>query len=232
MSQEEFNLLRSRFPKPHERYSNYIKHLDSSLCPLDKSEFNDLKKLFSIPYETYAEHNNRLKSYFKEPLSLENFRIEKSLRVLVGESFVDHVVRIIDIFYGANENTNYTPEVIGQLVNQGMESLEMDNFIDHMLTYPFNYDSFEKFCWRQENKFKAETDPLVKTYLWYSRMKNLLPKLSDDSIEDYQKRVKKDELELPYPGESLSTFKSRTEPKDSKGFSNSNIKYFNKLMSR
>ncbi|CAH1720552.1 unnamed protein product [Aphis gossypii] len=238
MSQEEFNLLRSRFPKPHERYSNYIKNLDSSLFPLDKSEFNDLKKLFSIPYETYAEHYNRLKSYFKEPLSPENFRIEKSLRVLVGESFIDHVVRIIDIFNGENGNTNCTQDVIIQLVNhQGMETLEVNNFIDHMLTYPFNYDSFEKFCSRQENKFKAETDPLVKTLSWYNRMKTLLPKLSDNTIEDYQKRVKEDKLEfpditlkqfyrhkygLPHPGELFSTFELRTKPKDS---NNSNIEF-------
>ncbi|XP_025205921.1 uncharacterized protein LOC112602179 [Melanaphis sacchari] len=222
-----------RFPKAPERYSNYKQRMQSiSLDPLDKSEFNNLKKLFSIPYETYNEHVDRLNSYSIEPLSLETFKKEKSLRVLVGETFADHKTRIMDIFINPELGLNtYTDSNVTKLINdEGIESLIVENFMDHVLTYPFNYDSFEKFCWRQNRKDSiADPDPLVKTQIWYDRMKKLLPKLNEN-IEIYRNRTKEDNLEfpeitlkqfyrhlyeLPHPAESFLTFDSRTQIKDS-----------------
>ncbi|XP_060853743.1 uncharacterized protein LOC132931772 isoform X2 [Rhopalosiphum padi] len=225
MSEKEFNLLISRFPKAPEIYHSYKQRLQLLFInPLDLNDFYDLKNLFSIPYETYDEHYKRLTSYSREPLSLDQFKKEKSLRVLVGETFTDHLTRIIDIYYPPEENSYTESNIITLSNNEGIETLKKDKFIDHVLTYPFNYDSFENFSWRQYTRNSdTNRDPNVTTRIWYDRMKKLLPGFHE-SIDIYRNRTKELEfpeitvkqfnrhiLEMPHPAETFLVYTSRTK---------------------
>ncbi|XP_026822363.1 uncharacterized protein LOC113560587 isoform X2 [Rhopalosiphum maidis] len=225
MSEKEFNLLNSRFPKAPENYYNYTQRLQLlSIKPLDLYDFYDLKNLFSMPYETYDEHCKRLTSYSREPLSLDEFKKEKSVRVLIGETFTDHLTRIIDIYYPSEENPYTESNIIKLSNNEGIETLKMNKFIDHVLTYPFKYDSFENFCWRHYTRNSdLNQNPNVTTQIWYDQMKKLLPGFHE-SIEIYRNRTKELEfpeitvkqfnrylLEMPHPAETFLVYISRTK---------------------
>ncbi|XP_060878889.1 uncharacterized protein LOC132951160 [Metopolophium dirhodum] len=228
MTEDEYRLWFLRLPKAPERYLNHIKTMiklkenNVEVEPLEKHEFDDLKNLFSIPYETYKEHYIRLKSYNLRKLTRNQFIREKAYRVLVGETYKSHVERIRQLF---NEpDYDLTKEKIVE--DHGIETLIPNNFAEHVLSYPFNYDTLKKFLSRQEIiKSDLDPDPLVKTEIWYKRMKNLLPRINEN-IQMFKERVKTYKLlfpeiteiqfyrhkyALPHPAESYTTFYSRTQ---------------------
>ncbi|XP_029343488.1 uncharacterized protein LOC115033768 [Acyrthosiphon pisum] len=152
MTEDEYRLWFLRLPKAPERYLNHkntmlkLKKIIVQVEPLEKNEFDDLKNLFSIPYETYEEHHDRLKNYKLRELKRDQFTREKAYRVLVGETYTSHVERIQKLFYELDYNL--TEEKI--IEDHGIETLLPNNFAEHVLSYPFNYDTSKKFLSRQE----------------------------------------------------------------------------------
>eukprot|EP00102_Acyrthosiphon_pisum_P023920 XP_016661130.1 PREDICTED: uncharacterized protein LOC100574565 [Acyrthosiphon pisum] len=228
MTEDEYRLWFLRLPKAPERYLNHkntmlkLKKIIVQVEPLEKNEFDDLKNLFSIPYETYEEHHDRLKNYKLRELKRDQFTREKAYRVLVGETYTSHVERIQKLFYELDYNL--TEEKI--IEDHGIETLLPNNFAEHVLSYPFNYDTSKKFLSRQETiTSNLDRDPLVETKIWYKRMKKLLPRLNEN-IKIFKERVKTYNLlfpeiteiqfdlhirALPHPAESYTTFYSRTQ---------------------
>ncbi|KAL4143998.1 hypothetical protein QTP88_006243 [Uroleucon formosanum] len=231
MKEEEYRLWFLRLPKAPERYSNHIQRMttlsnESSnvVKPLEKHEFHDLKNLFSISYETYDEHCSRFESYDLIKLTKDQFIKEKSYRVLVGEIYSSHVDRILQLFREQYIG-DYDSKKQKIIQEHGIESLIQENFVEHVLSYPFTYDTFEKFSSRQKNIISSFEPNPVKTKTWYDKMKKILPQISEN-IGEFKDRVKNYKLlfpeitqtqfnhhkqTLPYPGESSRTFYSRIE---------------------
>ncbi|XP_025407900.1 uncharacterized protein LOC112681797 [Sipha flava] len=223
MKENEFKTFKSRLPSVHERYKNYeLRNQD--IGPLCEFEFNDLKYQYSVSYENYIEHEQRMTDSFRKPLSLGVFSEEKSMRVLLGENYSEHFKKITQKYESYIGKLNDSKQIIEHMKYLGIETLDVDNFIEHKLAYPYNYGTFEKFCSLMISHNWKGTPAI--TEIWFTRMKILRPKLCD-KFDDYNNRTRiygfpemteiqfqRTKYEHSTPGESTHDFLQRLNIND------------------